>query len=191
MATKVTLELLRNYLEQFGWRKYQIVDEPHEQEGLLRTGWRSPEGEDGYAMIIDPIVEKACLSFRVPAVLLKAPEAWDQEALFDLLRAISWINYAIIIGKFSYDPSKGEVRFTIDVPIDNNTFTYDQFIHCLHTAVYSVETYAPLLEGIADGQIRFKDFYEVVTATARPRLPAAVQQLLDELERLLQEEAPS
>ncbi len=189
MATTVTLELLRNYLERFGWNKYQIVDEPHEQEGLLRTGWHSPEGDGGFTMVIDPIVEKACLSFRVPAVILKPPSELDREVLMDLLQAIGWINYAIILGKFSYDPSKGEVRFSIDLPIDSNTLTYDQFIHCLHTAVHTVESYVPFLEAIASGQIRFEEFYEVVTATARPRLPAAVQQLLNELERLLQEEA--
>ncbi len=188
MKTKVTLEQLRHYLEQFGWHKYQVVDEPYEQEGLLRTGWHLPNTDEGYRMIIDPIVEKACLSFRVPAILLKKPEEWTQETLYDLLRAISWINYALLLGKFAYDPSKGEVRFSIDVPIDNSTFTYEQFIHCLHTAVYTVELYAPLLQGIAGGQIRFEDFYEMVSATARPTIPPAIQQLLDELERLLQEE---
>jgi hypothetical protein len=29
----VTLQMLKGYLERFGWSRYQAVDEPYEQEG--------------------------------------------------------------------------------------------------------------------------------------------------------------
>ena len=34
----VTLQMLKGYLERFGWSRYQAVDEPFEQEGLIHTG---------------------------------------------------------------------------------------------------------------------------------------------------------
>lgn len=74
MATRVTLKLMRQYLERFGWHRYKAVEEPTEKEGIIYTGWRSSPEEEGFSLSIDPMVEKNCLSFRVPKILVAPPK---------------------------------------------------------------------------------------------------------------------
>jgi hypothetical protein len=154
----VTLQMLKGYLERFGWSRYQAVDEPYEQEGLIHTGWRSSEADEGYTMTIDPMVERNCLSFKVVRILSAPLDSTPRERLSDLWLAMSYINYRIILGKFAYDPSDGEVRFSVDVPIDQNTFTYEQFTHTMRVAIEMAERYAPILRRIVAGELTAEQF---------------------------------
>ena len=147
----VTLQMMKDYLERFGWSRYQAVDELFEQEGLIRTGWRSSAEEEGYVMTIDPMVEKGCLSFKAVQVLSAPLDSTPRERLSDLWLAMTYINYRIILGKFAYDPRDGEVRFSVDVPIDQNTFSYGQFTHTMGVVIKTVERYVPELRRIVAG----------------------------------------
>jgi len=158
MATAVTLDLLKQYLERFGWRRYMATDEPFEKEGIIYTGWRSSPGVEGYNVVIDPMVEKNLLSIKVIKVLMAPPKGTRANRLSDLLMAMSFINYRIILGKFAYDPRDGEVRFSVDMPIDESELTYEQFHHCLGVAVATVEDYAPKLQAILDGKKTAQQF---------------------------------
>jgi hypothetical protein len=187
MATQVTLELLKGYLERFGWSRYKAVDEPFEKEGVIYTGWRSSEAPEGYNMAIDPMVEKNCLSFRVPKVLVAPRDTTPAERLAELLMAMGFINYRIILGKFAYDPRDGEVRFSVDVPIDENDLSYEQFQHCMGVVVKMVEEYAPKLRAIVAGEKTAQQFLEEELGS-EAEMAAAFGQLLRELlERLEQE----
>jgi hypothetical protein len=187
MATQVTLELLKGYLERFGWSRYKAVDEPFEKEGVIYTGWRSSEAPEGYNMAIDPMVEKNCLSFRVPKVLVAPRDTTPAERLAELLMAMGFINYRIILGKFAYDPRDGEVRFSVDVPIDENDLSYEQFQHCMGVVVKMVEEYAPKLKAIVAGEKTAQQFLEEELGS-EAEMAAAFGQLLRELlERLEQE----
>jgi hypothetical protein len=79
-------------------------------------------------------------------------ESTPRERLSDLWLAMTYINYCIILGKFAYDPRDGEVRFSVDVPIDQNTFTYEQFTHTMGVVIKTVERYAPTLRQIVAGK---------------------------------------
>lgn len=125
MATTVTLEQMRQYLEQFGWSNYKAVDEPFEKEGIIITGWRSSLVSESFVLQIDPMVERNYLSFRVLRVVSAPPDTTPPNRLAEMLMALGWINYSIIIGKFSYDPRDGEVQLSVGVPIDENDFTYE------------------------------------------------------------------
>ena len=187
MATQVTLELLKGYLERFGWSRYKVVDEPFEKEGVIYTGWRSSEEAEGYNMAIDPMVEKNCLSFRVPKVLVAPRDTTPAEQLAELFLAMSFINYRIILGKFAYDPRDGEVRFSVDVPIDENDLSYEQFQHCLGVAVKMVEEYAPKLKAIAAGEKTAQEFIDEELGGEAEAVAAFGQILRELLERLEQE----
>jgi hypothetical protein len=154
----VTLQMLKGYLERFGWSRYQAVDELFEQEGLIRTSWRSSEADEGYTMTIDPMVERNYLSFKVVRILSAPLDSTPRERLSDLWLAMSYINYRIILGKFAYDPSDGKVRFSVDVPIDQNTFTYEQFTHTMGVVIKTVERYAPILRRIVAGELTAEQF---------------------------------
>jgi hypothetical protein len=149
----VTLQMLKGYLERFGWSRYQAVDEPFEQEGFIHTSWRSSAASEGYTMTIDPMVERNYLSFKVVRILSAPLDSTPRERLSDLWLAMSYINYRIILGKFAYDPSDGKVRFSVDVPIDQNTFTYEQFTHTMRVAIKTAERYAPILRRIVAGEL--------------------------------------
>lgn len=158
MGTYVTLDLMRHYLERLGWRRYKAVEEPTEKEGIIYTGWRSLPKEEGFTLTIDPVVERNYLSFRVPKILTAPLDTTPIWRINDLMVAMSFINYRIILGKFAYDARDGEVCFSIDIPIDENIVTYEQFKHCLDVAVKTVEEYAPKLRAIANGEKSAVDF---------------------------------
>jgi len=183
----VTLEMLKRYLERFGWSRYQAVDEPFEEEGIIRTGWHASEADEGYTMDIDPVVEKNCLSFRVTRILSAPLDSTPRERLSDLWLAMSYINYRIILGKFAYDPSDGEVRFSIDVPIDLNTFTYEQFTHTMRVVILTTERYAPVLRRIAAGELTADKFIaedrEGAMRQIREAFGGLLRGLLEALER--------
>ncbi len=185
--SNITLKMLTEYLEQFGWSRYQAVDEPFEKEGIIYTGWHSSAEEEGYKMTIDPMVEKGCLSFRVPKLLM-APLEENPERLDDLTLAIGYINYRIILGKFAYDPRDGEVRFSVDVPIDENTFTFAQFVHTMGVVIKTVERYAPKLQDIWRGRLTARAFIQEDIGAEMGQLHSAMIGLLRELLEALERE---
>lgn len=157
---KITLQLIMEYLERFGWKNFEAVHEPLEQEGIIYTGWRASEHSPVYMLSIDPMIEKKCISFRTQS-LIQAPYGQTiQDRLLDLLLALHWINFRIIVGKFSYEPLRGEVRFSIDLPIDENTLSYEQFVHSLGLIVEIVETYVPLIKKIKNGELSAEQFIQ-------------------------------
>ncbi|MCS6923532.1 MAG: YbjN domain-containing protein, partial [Fimbriimonadales bacterium] len=104
-----------------------------------------------------------------------------------LLTAMSFINYRIILGKFAYDPRDGEVRFSVDVPIDENTFTYAQFFHSMGVVIKTVEQYTPKLRAIWSGQLTAQQFIEEDIGPELDQLGRALggflRDLLEALER--------
>jgi hypothetical protein len=92
----------------------------------------------------------------------------------------------LILGKFAYDPRDGEVRFSVDVPIDGNDLSYEQFQHCILVVVKTVEEYAPKLKAIAAGEKTAQQLLEEELGS-EAEMAAAFGQLLRELlERLEQ-----
>ncbi|MCX7841305.1 MAG: YbjN domain-containing protein, partial [Anaerolineae bacterium] len=121
--SRVSTKMIEVYLKRYGWNHFQTKSEPGEKEGVVITGWGTLGG-DKHILVIDPIEEKQVLTFHVQ--VFKVPmERTSSEHLRELLVALGQINYRIILGKFSYDPSDGEVRFSLSVPTDNNTITYE------------------------------------------------------------------
>lgn len=157
--SKVSIKMLEAYLKRFGWSRYQVRQEQGEKEGAITALW-GPAGGHTYGLIIDPIEEKQVLMFHVPKVLSAPQRSTSDKALLELLTALGQINYQIILGKFSYDPRDGEVRFSITLPTDDNTVTYQQFQHCMGVLITAVERYRPTLEQIARGEKTHRDLGE-------------------------------
>ncbi len=157
---EITLQLIMQYLERFGWKNYEAVDEPSEQEGIIYTGWRASESSPVYMLSIDPMIEKRCISFRTQSLMQVPYGQVGNDHLLNLLLALHWINFRIIVGKFSYEPLRGDIRFSIDLPIDENTLSYAQFVHSLGLIVEIVETYVPLIKRIKEGEISAEQFIQ-------------------------------
>lgn len=157
--SKVTIKMLEVYLKRFGWSHYETKREEGEKEGLIIAPWGRAGGET-YGLVIDPVEEKEVLLFHVPRVLSAPPGRTPSNCLLELLMALGRINYQIILGKFSYDPRDGEVRFSVTMPTDKNTLTYEQFEHCMGVITRTVERYHPLLEKIVRGEKTHRDIGE-------------------------------
>lgn len=189
--SNVTLELMMEYLTRFGWRKYKAAQEPLEKEGIIFTGWHSPGHEECYVLTIDPMVELGCLSFRVPQILKALPDQLPNEWIGTLCFAIAYLNYRLLLGKFAFDPSDGEVRFSVDLPIEENSFTLEQFVHCLGAIVHSVEKYAPALRKFAQGEQTTKEFMEWDMESKARELKQSFAEFLRELLRHLDDDSHS
>jgi hypothetical protein len=187
---EVTLQLLRQYLERFGWSRYQLVEEPYEKEGMIVTGWRSSPQGDGYHLAIDPMVEQGSLSFRAPHLLYAPLDSTPGERLHELWLAMVHINHRLVLGKFSYDSTDGEVRFSVDVPIDQSPFSYQQFLHAMRVVIEAVETYAPLLRRIVAGQTTAKVLIAKESA-GEEAMTSAFGQMLREMLQALERERGS
>lgn len=74
------------------------------------------------------------------------------------------------------------MRFSVDVPIDENDFTYEQFQHSLGVAVKSVEEYAPKLRAILDGKITCQELVKEEASGALGSMPQLLRKLLEALE---------
>lgn len=154
--SNVTVKTLEVYLRRYGWSHYKTVREEREKEGLILTGWEAVSGRR-YGLIIDPIEEKSVLLFHVPQLLSAPPDRTPSNYLLELLMALGQINYQIILGKFSYDPRDGEVRFSITIPTDKSNLTYEQFKHCLDVITLTMDRYHKALEEILQGKKTHRD----------------------------------
>jgi hypothetical protein len=146
-----TLALLSGYMDQLGY-KYFTVTESREEEGMIISLFSLAEAELQLTIFIDPIVEKGCLLFKAPRVLHAPVGTTSPDRLLELLKAIGYINYSIILGKFCYDPRDGEVSFEVNIPIDDSAVTFGQFKHCLIVLLGELEEKVPKLRRILAGE---------------------------------------
>jgi hypothetical protein len=64
-VARVSVELIEDYLDRFGLRKHERVDEPDELEGYVLTGWTAGQEGEGFLLSIDPMIERGLVAFRV------------------------------------------------------------------------------------------------------------------------------
>lgn len=147
---EVTVELIEQYLERFGWEQYMAVPEPKEKEGVVLTGWAGL-GDEGHRLAIDPIVEKGMLLFKAHRVLEAPPDETPADRLNGLLLVLGALNYKHVMGGFAYDPRDGEVAFKLGMPVYSDDLEYEDFEHCLKAVIAAVEVDGPKLKAIVDG----------------------------------------
>lgn len=151
------LELLASYMDRLGYR-YLRVEEPGQREGIIVTAFTFVNEGFSIQVFIDPVVEKGCLLMKAPR-LFQARMAGNPERLTELLKAIGYINYSIILGKFCYDPRDGEVSFEVNIAIDDIVVSFRQFEHCLIVLCGEIQDKLPKLKAIWDGQCNADVFY--------------------------------
>ncbi|MCX8107201.1 MAG: YbjN domain-containing protein [Verrucomicrobiae bacterium] len=189
--THVTLDMMKDYLKRFGWHTYKAVQEPFEKEGIIFTGWYSSDEDEGYLLAIDPMVERGCLSFRVPKILQASPASVPSARIGELCCAMGYVNCRLLVGKFAFDPSDGEVRFSVDLPIEGNTLTYEQFVHCLGATIHAVESYAPALRKVAAGLQTIEEFIAWDEEQSCRELKKSFVDFLRELLKRLEQDSES
>lgn len=133
------------YLERFGFQNYKIIaDGP--DGGHLLTGW------DGkYVSSIEVNHRTNTVMFVVPGIAAAPRDQISPGRLADILMAVGFANYALLIGRFAYDPNDGELRYNYVMPIDNATLTFEQFNHVMTATVQTVDYWAPRLRAACEG----------------------------------------
>ncbi len=167
------LELLASYMRQMGYR-FISLSESQEQEGLIVTGFSFEDEGFSIEVVIDPIVEKGCLLLKAPRLFHAPQTAGSESRLLELLKAIGYINYSIILGKFCYDLRDGEVSFELNLAIDDVSVSYRQFEHCLKVLLVEVREKLPRLKRVWEGEYDATIFYVPGSIMPIPPGPAGV-----------------
>ncbi len=181
MGTSVTLEVLRQHLEEMGWPHYQLKDEPGEREGLINTGYRDSEGK-GHHIIIDPMVEKGALRIMAPGVVMVSTEETPETCLHELTLALAAINGKSVLAWWSYEPAIGAVSVQVSMPIDENDLSFEQFKRSMEAINWAIATYGAALQAVVDGAKKAKDVIDQDMPVPSEDDLALMRRLLAELE---------
>ncbi len=186
MGTAVTIEVLTQHLEDFGWSRYKVAPEPGEQEGLIFTGYVG-EDENPHTVIIDPMVEKGVLRIFAPEVASAPADTTPADRLHELTYALSALTASSVLASFGYDPSDGDVIISVAMPIEENDISFEQFKRALGAVLWGVSTYAEGLRKIVDGSAKADDVIKARGPVPTEAELGMLRQLLADLEKRVQD----
>jgi len=137
MAT--TLDFIAQCLDQRGWT-YQ-VDRAEQQ---IMTGVKAQNVD--HLMILLRLTENGkFLQFIMPQILNLKDHVYKGIAFQTMLH----ISYGVKMLRFEYDPSDGEVRASIELPLEDATLTTAVFSRCLEGLIQLVDLQAmPRLQAV-------------------------------------------
>lgn len=146
---RTTIKLLTKYLPRYGWAAFNVVEDTA-AGGKILTGWGSPiQGVRPMFITIDH--QKDTLLVVCPALATAPQDAMPVGQLADTLTAVGFANYAMLLGRFCYDPQDGEIRYEFGMPIGGAQMSYEQFEHMLNATVAAVTYWAPRIQEAAMG----------------------------------------
>jgi hypothetical protein len=148
---KTTIQLLTQYLPKYGWPAFKVIEDGP-TGGKILTGWGSPLVGESRMMFISIDHRQNTMLVVVPALVSAPQERMSIGQLADVLAALGFANFALSIGRYCYDPSDGEIRYEIGLPIDAAEITFEQFEHLMNIAQAAVTYWAPRIKAVADGE---------------------------------------
>lgn len=124
--------------------------------------------EDNWRFRADPETERIEVSFRGRNAAFRILVGLDRENATllvlvgdvdmvgrqrqpECLTALMTLNYRFSLGAFEWDPTDGEVRFRIGLPLDDNDLTQAQFRRVLGVTCVTVDRYKPVIPKIVYG----------------------------------------
>ncbi len=132
----------------------------HEVDGdYIRTGfhtekYRDPDGDDGVRVVI-ALEENGEFLKIVAPMIYKYPEGPHKAVLFQLLLMVSWDTKMI---QYEYDMNDGEVRATIEFPIEDSKLTKAQLMRCVHWIAAATDKYhEDLVAAMTKGELPKRD----------------------------------
>jgi hypothetical protein len=135
----INLDLLTNYLEQL-----QLSHEIQRKEERIIIGFNT-DNVGKLPIIICLSEEGEFLQFYAPG-LLNVNDRVFKGVAFQTMAVLS---YEMKLLRFEYDPTDGEVRASIELPIEDGTITFKQFQRCLLGLVQLIDDKAmPRLKAV-------------------------------------------
>jgi len=181
MGTSVTIEVLRQHLEEFGWKQYDLQDEDDEQEGVVFTGYVGSDGQP-HRIIIDPVVEKGALRIMAPDIVMAPMDKLDPACLSELTLAIAAINSKSVLAWLSYAPQIGAVGAQVAMPIEENDLTFEQFKRSIEAVLWMVSNDGDGLRAVAAGKKKAEEILEPQVALPTSEELEAMRRVLADLE---------
>ncbi|MGL5061518.1 MAG: hypothetical protein ACRC62_16205 [Microcoleus sp.] len=137
MAT--TLPFIAHCLEQRGW-KYKFDAD----NSRIITGVKA-ENVENFIIFIQLSEDGEFVQFIAPQ-LLAVKDSVYKGILFQTMLAISW---QVKMLRFEYDPTDGEIRASIELPIEDSQLTERLFDRCLSGLIQLVDLKAmPRLKAV-------------------------------------------
>lgn len=186
MGTSVSIEVLTQHLEDFGWDKYKVSAEPGEEEGLILTGYIDEDGKS-HTVFIDPMVEKGVLRIFASQVVLAPPDSTPADRLHELVYAVAALNTTSVLASFAYDPNDGEVTVSVAMPIEENDISFEQFQRAMGAVMWGIANYGEPLQQIVDGKATAADVLKRKEPLPTPEELETLRRLLADLEKRVEE----
>lgn len=194
----ITLKEMVGKLEEIGYRV--MVPENQSVECGLRFGTESyvnPEGDQSLLLICRISEDGGYLEIFAPQVYI-ASSCKYKTALFATMLHVAYMTKHL---QLEYDPSDGEVRFAVDIPVCDGTVTTQQFYSMIRCITAVMEEYHPVFaRAMETGKIdmslawRPKEAEPETPAQPKTPMPAELATLLEKLggfeavERLIAEQ---
>lgn len=137
----LSADQLSEFFARKGW-KYRLDRE----NNAIRADFDVRGGNVRLSARVDP--DSETVSFIVQGV----GQITDNRKA-ECLEALMHINYSTVLGKYTRDASDGEVTYELSVPINQNDFTYEQFLRCMLVALGTVNRYGFLIPKIVFGRM--------------------------------------
>jgi hypothetical protein len=125
--------------------KYRLQAD-HIVTGFATRHYRDASGRPGVAIVIRLSEQGTFLEFMAPG-LYCSQGCHQSTALFQVLLDITTRTKMI---RFEHDPEDGEIRCSIDCPIEDGTITPRQFRRMLDCLAESVDRWAPVIRRAMD-----------------------------------------
>jgi hypothetical protein len=172
----ISIQTIAACLNSFEWRYTQDVE-----KSVIHTGIKA-ENVENFQIMIQVAEEGEFLQIWVPQ-LLQVKDHVFKGVLFQTLLHIS---YQTKLLRFEYDPSDGEVRVSIEIPIEDGNFTERQLWRCLQALAFVDRQVMPRLQAVlAYGEDPGKE--DDLSSMAQGLLDQLPPEMVDTLARVLAE----
>ena len=174
-----------------GKLRYSLHEVTKEPVILFSTdNFRNDGGSFALVVVISVTEEGEYIKFFVPS----AYHIPEDESAYAVLKSFSIIAWQVKMLDFEVDPSDGEVRPTIDFPLEDGTATEQQLIRCCKTLAQLVDIFDPYIkhallhnevhDALLEGDIApvFNAYHKRKGDAALDSLRERFGQLRDELE---------
>jgi hypothetical protein len=152
----VTIEQIREFLDDYDLQ-YQVDEE---REAILIgfeldpawTSYRDQSGEPTMRLVIRAMEEGEFLSIFVPQAWGVA-DCQHKAAVFEAIASIQ-AQYKML--RFDYDPTDGEIRPNMEIPLEDGGITCRQFHRVMHGLYLGVQRFDGVIRhAMATGEVSF------------------------------------
>ncbi len=186
-----SIEQIQEFLDEYSLN-YR-VDSEHDAIligfGLdpARTTFRDSDGDPGIQFVIRVLERGEFLAIFTPRAWSLA-DCPHKAAVFEALASIQ-THYKML--RFDYDPTDGEIRPNVELPLEDADLTSRQFHRLMHGMLHGVPRFDRVIrQAIETGEVSFKSLEDEEEASPPSPQIARLQRLaleaggIEELERL-------